>query len=237
MNAHYNQRKKHNLRSNLLNDNLGHTTLAPLKVMIVDDDKKVRDMYAEILCGTNGLTCVGSYGDCESALAALETLVPDVILMDIGLPGMSGIEGVQQVKALYPHIEIIMLTIYDDDDKIFRSICAGASGYMLKNSNPDELVSGIRNIQTGAAMSASIARRVLNFVRQYPPVSSEDYGLTRREMDILQLMVEGHSDKVIADLLFISPYTVNSHIKRIYEKLHVHSKSQAVSTALKNRLV
>jgi DNA-binding NarL/FixJ family response regulator len=161
---------------------------------------------------------------------------PQVILMDIGLPGMSGIEGARLIKSAYPSVDILMLTVYDDDDKIFRSICSGASGYVLKNSDPTELIRAIQGIRTGAPMSASIARRVLQLVRQYAPSVSPDIHLTPREFDILHSLVEGLSYKKIAEKSFISPLTVHTHIKRIYEKLQVHSKTEAVSKALRSQL-
>jgi len=208
-----------------------------MRVAIVEDDRKLRETYVQIIREISNYSCVGSFGDCESMIASIDSLRPDIVLMDIGLPGMSGIEGVKQIKALYPSTELVMLTIYDDDDRIFESICAGATGYILKNSRPADLVAAITQIRAGAVMSPSIAKRVLNFVRQAPPAPEDDFNLSSREIDILHLVVDGCSDKMIAEKLFISSHTVNSHLKHIYEKLQVHSKSQAVSTALKHRLV
>jgi DNA-binding NarL/FixJ family response regulator len=208
-----------------------------MKVIIIEDDKALRETYVEIIQDVGNFTCVGAFGDCESAIKKLDNLLPDIILMDIGLPGMSGIEGVRIIKSLYPYVEIIILTIYEDDEKIFQSIYAGASGYILKNARPTEIIHAINEIRDGVPMSASIARRLLNFVRETGPTSSSEFNLTQREIEILQCVIDGISDKMIAKKLFISTHTVNSHMKNIYEKLHVHSKSQAVSTALKHRLV
>jgi DNA-binding NarL/FixJ family response regulator len=207
-----------------------------IRVVIVEDDKKIRETYSQLINDTEGMECVGDYGSCEEMLDDLDNILVDVLLMDIGLPGMSGIEGIKKVKEQYPSIEILMLTVYDNEEKIFHSIYAGASGYILKNVNPDELLKAIREIKTGAPMSAAIARRVLNFVRESDNTYRlKEFKLTPREVEILQLLVDGLSFKKIADRLFISSFTVHSHIKRIYEKLHVHSKAEAVAKALKNK--
>lgn len=207
-----------------------------ITVMIVEDRAGIRKSIANIINGTEGLRCIGAYSTAEEALKALEKTVPDVLLMDIGLPGMSGIEGVRIMKSKHPSVDVLMHTVYDDDDKIFQSICAGASGYVLKNVESSELIRAIQEIRNGAPMSASIARRVLSMVRGKEEAQTTDMNLTPREMDILQLLVEGSSYKSVADKLFISPSTVQSHIKRIYQKLQVHSKSAAVSKALRYKL-
>ena len=209
---------------------------ARLEVAIIEDDIVVRGTFADLIDRTPGMYCSGRFGTCESALESFARSTPHVILMDIGLPGMSGIEGTTIIKGRYPFIDILMLTVYDDDEKIFRSICAGASGYVLKNSEPADLIRAISEIQTGAPMSASIARRVLSFVRGETLPASSDLSLTPREHDILQSLVEGLTYKKIADRLFISPLTVHTHIKRIYEKLQVHSRGEAVSKAMRHRL-
>jgi DNA-binding NarL/FixJ family response regulator len=205
-------------------------------VVVVEDRKRIREAVVELINASEGLHCIDAFSSCEGLLDALPSRQPDVILMDIGLPGMSGIEGVKAIKSRYPGIDVLMHTVYDDDEKIFQSILAGASGYVLKNAESDELIRAIREIRIGAPMSASIARRLLAMMRgkEAPPV--EDLNLTPREMEILQWLVEGFSYKKIAEKLFISPLTVQSHIKRVYEKLQVHSKSAAVSKALKYKL-
>jgi DNA-binding NarL/FixJ family response regulator len=207
--------------------------------MIVEDRSRIRETIVDIINNSEGLECIGSYNSCESAIEALKEKVPQVLLMDIGLPGMSGIEGVKLIKSRHPSIDVVMHTVYDDDDKIFQSICAGASGYVLKNAESAELIRAIRETSVGAPMSASIARRLLNMVRGREgreAAQTEEFNLTPRESDILQSLVEGHSYKKIAEKLFISPLTVQSHIKRVYEKLQVHSKSAAVSKALRYKL-
>jgi DNA-binding NarL/FixJ family response regulator len=207
-----------------------------IKVIVVEDRKRIRETIVDIVNGSEGIRCIGAYGSCEALLEALPGNMPDVILMDIVLPGMSGIEGVKLAKSRFPSVDILMHTVYDDDEKIFQSICAGASGYVLKNVESSELIRAIREIREGAPMSASIARRLLEMVRGKEAQSAEELNLTPRELDILQWLVEGLSYKRIAEKLFISPLTVQSHIKRVYEKLQVHSKSAAVSKALKYRL-
>lgn len=203
---------------------------------MVEDRGRIRETIANIINSSEGLRCIAVFGTCEEAIETFKTSIPDVLLMDIGLPGMSGIEGVRIIKARYPTIDVLMHTVYDDDEKIFQSICAGASGYVLKNAESSELIRAIRDIHDGAPMSASIARRVLTMVRGKEQAAATDMNLTPRETDILQLLVDGSSYKTIAEKLFISTSTVQSHIKRIYQKLQVHSKTAAVSKALKYRL-
>lgn len=207
-----------------------------LKVAIVEDDVKIRKTYLALLEEEEKIKCVGDFSCCEDLLKVLDKIKPDVVLMDIGLPGMSGIEGIQCIKSLCPSIEVIMLTIYDDNEKIFNSLLVGAGGYILKNTRPQELIEAILQIKSGAPMSPPIARRVLNYFRANNQVVEDDYNLTSRETDILKLLVEGLSYKKIAEQLYISPLTVHSHIKKIYEKLQVHSKAEAISKALKHKL-
>jgi DNA-binding NarL/FixJ family response regulator len=212
-------------------------TVNTITVMIVEDDKRTREMYFGTINTTDDIECIGAYESAEDALKGLEKDIPSVLLMDIGLPGMSGIEAVQKIKEEYPTIEILMLTVYDDDEKIFKSICAGASGYILKNAKKQELIESIRGILHGAPMSPLIARRLLNLIREKTSPQEELLTLSPRERKILELLVEGYSEKRIAESLYISPLTVHTHIKNIYEKLHVHSRAAAISKAIKNRLL
>lgn len=212
------------------------TTKSETTVIVVEDRTRIRETIVDLINETDGLRCTGSYGSCEALLDHLADAVPDVILMDIGLPGMSGIDGVKAVKARFPEVDILMHTVFDDDEKIFQSILAGASGYVLKNAEAEELIRAIREIRVGAPMSASIARRMLAMIRGKEAKPTDELNLTPRELEILQWLVEGLSYKKIAEKLFISPLTVQSHIKKVYEKLQVHSKSAAVSKALKYKL-
>jgi DNA-binding NarL/FixJ family response regulator len=166
-----------------------------------------------------------------------ESFSPEIFFVDIGLPGMSGIEGIQQIKRISPTSHIIIITVYDDDQKVFNALCAGASGYLLKSSPDEKIIEAITDVLNGGApMNAQIARKALNvFLNRTSTV--DDYGLTNREKDILGLVVEGLPKKQIADHLHISYYTVDTHIKNIYAKLHVQSSTGAVSKALKERLI
>lgn len=207
-----------------------------IKVMIVEDDAAIRESYTSLINESRELICVGAFQTCEDIIEALNKSTSDVILMDIGLPGIDGITGIKLIKSKHPEIEIIMLTVYDDDEKIFNSIYAGASGYLLKKTPSSDLLNAIKDIKTGAPMTPSIARRMLNFLRDNRK-NNEGFNLTLREKEILNALVDGLSYKKIAEKLFISPLTVHSHIKKIYEKLHVHSKSEAVAKALKKNII
>ena len=209
-----------------------------IHVAIVEDDDDMRSSLQHLIDGTDGFACLGAFENCESALSDIAKERPDVILMDINLPGMSGIEGVRQIKSFYPGANILMQTVYQDDDNIFRSICAGASGYLLKRTSKEQLLNAIREIHSGGApMNAGIARRVMELFRKTAVPVREESTLTAREIDILKALVDGCSYKMIADRCFISLETVRNHIKHIYEKLHVHSKSEAVVRALRDRLI
>lgn len=208
-----------------------------IQVVVVEDNEKFRNGLRQLIDGTPGYACVGAFADCEKALPEIRDLLPDVVLMDIGLPGMSGIDGVKAIKACFPDVEILMLTIYEDDNKVFKSLHAGASGYLLKKTPPAKILEAITEIHNGGApMSAKIARKVLDVFHK-ENLSDETNQLSNREKEILQLMVEGNSYKAIGDRLFISPHTVRTHLKNIYEKLHVHSKSEAAVKAVKHRLL
>jgi DNA-binding NarL/FixJ family response regulator len=210
----------------------------PITVAIIEDEKEVRKGFSFILENTDGFKCIGDFKSYEDALPSL-TSAPDVLLSDIGLPGMSGIDGVRLFREKFPSSAVIMLTVYSDDDKIFQSICNGASGYVLKKEPPAKILDSIREVHAGGApMSSEIAMRVLTAFRTLsPPKTEVSTLLTRREEEILQELVKGNSYKSTADHLFISVHTVRFHIRSIYEKLHVHSKSEAVAKALKDRLV
>lgn len=210
----------------------------PIKVALVEDNKELREGLEQLLKGTRGFQCVGAYGMCSLLLDEFSTGSPDVILMDIGLPGLSGVECVKLIKNQNPDVNILMLTVYDDDRKIFDSIYNGASGYLLKKTPPAKLLEAIREINSGGApMSGKIARRVLTMFQQTNIPIPREIELSHREKEILHGLVEGLSYKMIGEKYFISIDTVRTHIKHIYDKLHVHSKSQAVAKAIREKII
>ena len=210
----------------------------PIKVAIVEDERDIRECLTFLVSGSAGFTCTGNFRSMEEALDKIGNALPDVVLSDIGLPGMSGIEGIKLLKARYPNLLILMLTVYDDDERIFDAMCAGASGYLLKKTPPVKLLESLREaVQGGAPMSPEVARRVIQLFREIRPPERADYQLTPHETRLLKLFVEGHNYKTAAVELGVSVNTVNFHVRSIYEKLQVHSRSEAVAKALLNRLV
>jgi DNA-binding NarL/FixJ family response regulator len=209
-----------------------------IKVAIIEDHHKFRECLEFLLNNTDGYRCVGSFRSMEEALEKIKFELPDVALVDIGLPGMSGVEGVRVLKERYPTLLMLMNTVYDDDERIFQALCAGASGYLLKKTPPVKLLESLQEaIAGGAPMSPEVARRVLTLFRDIRPPNHEDYQLTPHELRLLKLLVEGHSYKTAAAQLGVSTKTVSFHLQQIYEKLQVHSKSEAVAKAFRNRLV
>jgi DNA-binding NarL/FixJ family response regulator len=219
----------------------GMETIPPpsvIEVAIVEDRREIRESLAMLIGGTEGFACTGGYRSMEEALAKLKHHLPHVVLCDIGLPGMSGIEGIRILKELYPDLLILILTIYDDDERIFDAICAGACGYLLKKTPPLRLLDSLKEAVTGGApMSPEVARRVMSLFREIRPPERADYELTPHETRLLKLLVEGHNYKTAALELNVTVHTVSFHLRSIYEKLQVHSKSEAVAKALQNRLV
>jgi DNA-binding NarL/FixJ family response regulator len=210
----------------------------PIKVAIVEDRREIREGLAMLIGGTEGFRCTGSYRSMEEALEKIGRELPDVVLNDIGLPGMSGIEGIKILKGRHPDLLILMLTVYDDDERIFDAMCAGASGYLLKKTPPARLLESLREaVSGGAPMSPEVARRVVALFREIRPPDRADYDLTPHETRLLKLFVEGHNYKTAAAELGVSVHTVSFHLRSIYDKLQVHSKSEAVAKALQNRLV
>jgi len=209
-----------------------------ISVAIVEDNKDLREGLSELIQGTPGYRCVGAYPNCAQFLEGVDVIKPDVVLMDIGLPGMSGIEGVQRLKTQRPSTEVLMLTVFEDERKIFDSICAGASGYLLKKTPPFRILEAIQEIYDGGApMTASIARKVLTTFQDANPTLSPDFQLSEREREVLAGLVKGFSYKMIAHQCSISIDTVRSHIRHIYEKLQVNSKAQAITLAMRKKLV
>ncbi len=211
---------------------------APIKVAIIEDQREVREGLAVLINGTPGFKCTGSYRSMEEALRILEKVAPDVLLTDIGLPLMSGIDGIRILKEYHPELPILALTVYKNDEDIFDALCAGASGYLLKTTPPARLLECLREVVDGGApMSPEVAQRVIRLFREISPPVKANYHLTAQETEILKLMVEGYNYKVAAVKLGISINTVSFHVRNVYTKLQVHSKSEAVAKALRNRLI
>lgn len=209
-----------------------------IKVAVIEDVRALRDGFSMLIDGTPGFRCCGKFRTVEEALEKIGGDVPDVVLSDIGLPGISGIEGARILKERYPNLTILMLTVYDDDERIFDALCAGACGYLLKRTAPARLLESLKEaVQGGSPMSPEIARRVVVLFREIRPPDRDDCKLTPHELRLLKLLVEGHNYKTAASQLGVSYNTVCFHIKNIYEKLQVHSKSAAVTKALRNRLI
>jgi DNA-binding NarL/FixJ family response regulator len=209
-----------------------------IRVAIVEDERDIRECLTFLIDGTDGYACTGSYRTMEEALDKIGHQLPSVVLSDIGLPGMNGIDGIRILKERHPDLLILMLTVYDDDERIFDAMCAGASGYLLKKTPPAKLLDSLREaVGGGAPMSPEVARRVITLFREIRPPDRADYQLTPHETRLLKLFVEGHIYKTAAVELGVSVNTVNFHVRNIYEKLQVHTRSEAVAKALINRLV
>lgn len=211
---------------------------SPIDVWVIEDNETLRQTVARVLGRERDMDCSHQFDRCEDAFTVLlGGARPQVILLDLGLPGMSGIEGIKRIKASLPEIEILVFSVFDDNDRVFNAICAGASGYLLKTSSMSEIPEAIREVLAGGApMNARIARRVLEMFSKVAP-SNKDYGLTVRETEVLNQMVEGLTKKEIADRLDLSFHTVDKHIRGIYSKLHVNTMTGAVAKALKEGLL
>jgi len=205
---------------------------------VIEDDPVFRRGMEELINATPGMHCERVFVTCEDAIKVLKAEgAPQIVLVDIGLPGMSGIDGIRQMKSLSPSTEFIVLTIYESHQKVFEAICAGATGYLVKSLTPEEVVEKVREVIAGGApMNPHIARQVLAMLSSAAAPAGE-YGLTEREKQVLELMVEGLTRRDIADRLYVSPSTVLTHSRNIYSKLHVHTRGSAVAKALRERLV
>lgn len=209
-----------------------------MRVVLIEDLGEVREGLAALINGAAGYKCVAAYSMMETALTHIEKDSPDLILTDLGLPGMSGIEGIQRLRAMFPETPILALTIYDNDEQIFNALCNGANGYLLKNTPPARLLEALKEaIDGGSPMSPAIAARVVRLFREFRPPEAVNYYLTTQETELLKLLVEGHYKKTAAHALGISFHTVSFHLKNIYNKLQVHSKTEAVAKALREKLV
>jgi DNA-binding NarL/FixJ family response regulator len=206
----------------------------PIKVAIVEDNEKIREGLAALIDGSEGFQCSAACETAEEALRHLPAYHPDVVLMDIQLPKMSGIECVARLKDQNSDTQFMMLTVYEDDEKVFKSILAGATGYILKRTPPAELLEAIRNLHEGGSpMSDQIARKVVQAFQQMGKSSKETENLSERELEILSYLSKGYQDKEIAEHFFLSIKTVRTHLRNIYQKLHVRSRTEAVLMYLK----
>ena len=209
-----------------------------IEVAIVEDEREVREGLVMLIKGTMGFRCTGSFRTMEDALREIEKKLPDLVLTDIELPHMDGIEGIRILKERHPDLPTVALTVYDDDERVFDALCAGASGYLLKNTAPARLLECLREVVAGGSpMSPEVARRVIRLFRSIRPPERASYRLTPQETELLRLLVEGHNYKTAAAELDVSINTVSFHLRNVYDKLQVHSKSEAVAKALRNRLV
>ncbi len=211
-----------------------------IRVAIFEDNKHLRETFELLLNNTDGFTCSGAWPDCRNIITNLEVYPSDIVLMDIEMPGMNGIEATKLVKQYFSKINILIQTVFFEDEYIFDAICAGASGYILKSTTPDGYIEALKDVQAGGSpMTPGIARRVLELFKTnlQPANPEQDYDLTPQEKKVLKLLVEGKSYKLIAQELFVSVDTVKTHIRNIYAKLHVHSGTEAVSLALRDKLV
>lgn len=215
---------------------------AAIRVMIVEDRHETREGLAALIEGTEGFRCTGRFRSMEDALEGMRSTAlaaaPDVVLMDIGLPGMSGIEGVRVLTSRHPALSVLMLTVYDDDERIFDAMCAGACGYLLKKTPPARLLEGLKEVVAGGApMSPEVARRVVTLFRNVRPPAQAGYELTPHEIRLLKLLTDGHNYKTAAAELGITVHTVSFHLRQVYAKLQVHSKTEAVAKALRHGLL
>jgi DNA-binding NarL/FixJ family response regulator len=208
-------------------------TAEPIRVSVVEDDARVRGSFSRLVDRSQGFSCVSQHRCAEEALDELPAVRPDVVLMDINLPGISGVDCVRRLKALLPDAQVVMLTVYEDTDLIFGALAAGATGYLLKRTPPDELLRGIRDVHRGGSpMTSHIARKVVQSFRQTEPDNADEGALSPREQEVLDHLARGYLYKEIAAELAISYDTVHTYVRRIYEKLQVHSRTEAVAKHL-----
>jgi DNA-binding NarL/FixJ family response regulator len=209
-----------------------------LRIAIIEDCRQIRDGLRQLIDGSEGYTVTGTFGSMEEALRQLAKELPDVVLVDLGLPGMSGVDGIRELRQLYPQLHLLVLTVYSDDERIFEAICAGGCGYLLKKTPPARLLESIAEVAAGGApMSPEVARRVVELFRAIRPPERADYHLTPHEIRLLQLLVDGRNRKSAAAELGVSVHGISFHLRQIYEKLQVHSRSEAVAKALRDRLI
>lgn len=210
----------------------------PFRVAIIEDERELREGLSTLINFTSQFVCNEKCGSVEVGLARINDKNTDLILTDLGLPQMNGIEGIKIFRSRFPGLPILVLTVQDENDKIFEALCAGANGYLLKNTPPDKIIEALSQvIDGGAPMSPEVARHVVHLFRKFAPPLMSDYSLTKQEAAILKLLVEGHHYKTAAHHLDISVHTVSFHLRNIYSKLHVHSKTEAVAKAIREGIV
>jgi len=205
-----------------------------IRIVIIEDQRRTREGLAALIGGSAGMDVVGQYRSGEEGLTEIAVKHPEVVLTDLGLPGMSGTEVVAHLRDLLPGVPILVLTVHDEDQHIFDALCAGACGYLLKDVEPARLLAAIREVHSGGApMSPEIARKVLSMFQKFASPQAGESGLSVREIEVLNLLAEGDSYKTCADRLAVSIDTIRFHVRRIYDRLHVHSRSEAVSKAIR----
>jgi DNA-binding NarL/FixJ family response regulator len=210
-----------------------------INILLYEDNAPLREGLSMLFNGTEGFRVVGAYQNCDQVLSQVEVLKPDVILMDIDMPGLGGIGGLKLIRSRFENVKVVMLTVFDDNQNVLEAIKAGADGYLLKKTPPAKLMEAVLDVyQGGAPMTSSIARQVLQlFANKMPVKEHPNYQLSDREKEVLHWLVNGYSYKMVAAQLFISLETVRSHVKKIYEKLQVNSKSEAVAKAFKDNII
>ena len=209
-----------------------------IKVLVFEDNPELRNSLTALIKGTDGFAFMGAYAECTDAIAIIQSTLPDVVVMDIDMPGMSGIEGLKQIKSRFPDVNVLMLTVFDDDENVFKAVQWGATGYLLKKTAPAKILDAIAEANDGGApMTPSVARKVLGFFRDKKINAKPEFDLTPRERDVLSLFVDGFSYKMAAEELGISIYTIQDYVKSIYRKLHVHSLPAAVAKAINHKVV
>ena len=208
------------------------------RIAIIEDEQEIRECLAILVQSSPGLSLAGTFGTMTAALARLPLDPPDIALVDIGLPDMSGIEGVRRLKQQLPAVRTLILTVYEDNDRIFDALCAGASGYLLKRTPPERLLDAVGDVMSGgAAMSPEVARKVVGLFTQFRPPDHAPAELTPHELRLLKMLMDGHSYRSAGATLGVTPHAISFHLRNIYEKLQVHSKTEAVAKALQRRLI
>ena len=209
-----------------------------IRVAVIEDRREIGDGLAALINGTEGYCCTGAFRSMEQALAGIGASLPDIVLVDIGLPGMSGIDGIRFLKERFPALHFLILTIYDDDERIFEALCAGACGYLLKRTTPARLLESLKEVSEGGApISPEVARRVIRLFHEIRPAKQADHQLTPHQTRLLKLLADGHNYKTAAAELGVTVDTIGFHLRHIYQKLQVHSKSEAVAKALRERII